>query len=300
MNIRKAIRICFSVYLWGVILYQIIPVKLVPYTSYSLKELYPYPFLHSYTYAYDVRSSFSGHAGSIKNLLKTLREKGFDFALGDFPEKIESELIPKPKLPEKCVLLGENIPLTLFVIHYLFEVVPKTLTRSQADGVLTRLNWEIPAECYVVSHRGRIILTTFLGIDIPSYNCILSKGKNVYFSRDSLGETLPSDIFFETVAFLEDKEIKIFGYSERSFYLPGESTFFPFHLVVEADVKNPLVFLYKDKEKIGIYTRRRVLFAADDPGAYSVIVMRYKFKLGIFYFGIRTLVLSPPISYLSM
>jgi hypothetical protein len=96
MRARRATEVLLTLYLWGFIAYQITPVRIIPYTNYAPKDLSPVPVIYTYTYAYDVKTAFSHHAGSIKNLIRALRERDIDFAFGDFPQAIAYRLYPKP------------------------------------------------------------------------------------------------------------------------------------------------------------------------------------------------------------
>ena len=295
MRTRRVIRALISVYLWGFIVYQSTPVRIVPYTNYAPRDLSPVPVIYTYSYAYDVRTAFKHHAGSIGNLIEALRDTLTDFAFGDFPEVIAYRLYPMPKEnPCRVVSVGSVNPITR-IMHLLFEILPSKLVFMDSEGVISRQDLP-PAECYVVAHSQRVLVSTFLGLDLPPYSLILSSGRNVFFSREVLIRSPdPEEVLRSTIALLEDAKITAFAYSERSFYLPGEGTHYNFRYVFETDVRNPLVYLYKDGEVFGIYAQNRINLPVLIEGSYTVIVRSYKFRISVLYFGLRTVAIVPPI-----
>ncbi len=296
MRGRGAIRILLSLYLWSFILYQILPVKVIPYTSYAPSDFYPKPFLHTYTFAYGVKTAFSNHAGSIGNLLSTMDRMGFDFAFGDFPQIIEGRLFPLPQRNE-CLRVGEGE--TFSPIHFLLETLPKRLVGISPDDPLTRTDPGGFERCVLVVPGGRILLSTFAGLEIPSYGSVLGSRRNFSFSRNRIeGDEYPLELLRGAVVTLGNVSVRVFGYSEWSFYLPGEGTRHPFRLVVETDVEKPLIFIYREGKLEGIFDRGRITYPVTERGAYTVAVMSYKFRFNVFYFGLRTLSLASPVRLL--
>ncbi len=293
MRTRRVIRLILSLYLWGFLLYQTTPVRIVPYTSYAPETFHPKPFLHTYTFAYGVRTAFSNHAGSLKNLLSAMEEKGFDFAFGDFPEALEGKLFPEPE-ETLCQTLELSGPSLLrSVLHTLFETVPRSLAGSSPPDVLSREDPPPVADCYLVTHRGRVLVSTFLGVEIPPYGTILGERRNTAFLRDPPED--PERLLRGTVVTFRTAEVRAFGYSERSFYLPGEETRYPFRYVVETDSERSLILIYRDGELEGIFDRRRVSYPVSRKGSYTALVMSYRFRIHIFYFGLRTVAVVSPI-----
>jgi len=293
MKTRRVIRYVLTLYLWGFVLYQILPIRLVPYTNYSPQIFYPKPFLHAYTFAYGVRTSFSNHAGSVRNLLSAMERKGFDLAFGDFPQSLWKRLFPEPEVG--CwIIEGAEPYRPESVLHTLLEVIPGRLAGAEPSDVLTRRGSVAPADCYLVAHRGRVLLSTFLGLEIPSYDTLFGSRKNVSFLRDPLGDD-PEKLLRGAIVKFGDVEVRAFGYSERSFYLPGEETRYPFRYVVEVDTERPLILMYRDDELVGIFTQRRISYPVERRGSYTALVKSYRFRIGIFYFGLRTLAVVSPI-----
>ncbi len=295
----KNLRRIASIYLWGFVIYQILPIKVIPYTNYAPKELYPVPVIYRYNFAYDVKTSFSNHAGSIKNLLSAMKRKDFDIAFGDFPEGIKEKLFPTPEEKGCRVMRNTDISLLSSAVHLLFEVIPKLAVGKEVSDLLSFKQIKSPSKCYLVAHDDRILFTAFFGLDFPPYDYILGNRRNIYFSRELLIRDLYSEDFIKgSVVAFGNPKFKVFAYSERSFYLPGEETRYPFRYVVETNLKNPLVVLYKDKTVLGYYNQRRLNLSFNRRGSYSVHILTYKFKIYIFYFGIRTVALVSPIKLL--
>ncbi|NPA40783.1 MAG: hypothetical protein GXO18_00710 [Aquificae bacterium] len=296
MRVREVIRVLLTLYLWGFITYQLLPFQIIPYTNYAPKELNPKPVIYPYTFAYDVKTSFSSHAGSIKNLLKAGEEKGFDLIFGDFPDRIGDKLFPTPK-SECYTIRSSEVSLPKRVMHFMFESVPKTLTGVRPEDVLMRGFYGVAETCYLVAHDDRVLFSTFLGLEVPTYGHILDGKKNLYLSRDVLIHgTSPEDFLKGAIVLFGDREVRVFAYSDRSFYLPGDRTVYPFRIVVSADLENPLILLYHEDKLRGIYAQRRINLKVSAKGRYTVQVLTYKFKIHIFHFGLRTVALSTPIT----
>ncbi len=295
----KRLRLILSLYLWGFFIYQIFPVKIIPYLNYAPQELYPVPIIYRYTFAYDIKTAFSSHAGSIKNLLKAMKEKDFDIAFGDFPQSIGGKLFPTPEKTSCFVMKNTDISFLSSSLNFLFETLPKMITVSEYLDVLAFKHIDKPKNCYLIAHDQRMLFTTYLGFEVPGYNYILGNRRNLYFSRELLIRDSYVDEFLRgAVVVFGNPKVKIFAYSERSFYLPGEVTRYPFRYVVEADLRKPLIFIYKDQKVKGIYSQKRVNLSVNAKGRYSAHILTYKFRIHIFYFGVRTVALVSPITLL--
>ena len=295
MRLRKAIKVLLSLYLWGFVAYQVTPVRVIPYVNYAPSELSPKPVVYAYSFAYDVKTAFSNHAGSIRNLLEVIEKKGIDVVFGDFPQGIEERLFPMPKENECLIIKKSRVPVIRSVLHFLFDTLPKTLAGSRPEELLSRESFD-PSVCYVLAHDRRVLFSTFLGLEIPSYASILGGGKNVFLSRDVLirwpysGEILKGGL----VLFGQNK-VSVFAYSDRSFYLPGERTPYPFRYVVETDLKRPLLLVFKNGDLKGVFNQRRINLSLNESGSYTSQVITYKFRVHILYFGVRTVALASSI-----
>lgn len=296
MRHRRVFSILLSLYLWGFILYQVFPVRMVPYVNYAPRELYPKPVVYRYIFAYDVKTAFSNHTGSIKNLLSTMEKEGFDIAFADVPQRIEDKLFSIRKGTTCEVIRVSRIGWGERLVHTLFERLPKTIVGKKPDRLLSRRSYRASSGCWLLAHDERVLISTFWGLEIPSYRRILGAGKNLFLSRDVLfRESYREEFLKGSIISFTDKDIRVFAYSERSFYLPGEKTVNPFKLVVEANLKNPLILLYRDGSSVAVYDRDRVNVKVSTPGKYSVKILTYKFRIDMFYFGLRTAALSSPI-----
>ena len=295
----KRLKFILSLYLIGLIAYQILPVKVIPYINYAPRELYPVPMIYRYSFAYDVHTAFSTHAGSIKNLLKAMDERGFDIAFGDFPEAIQDRLFPTPAETECLILKSTDISIPARIGHLLFERIPKLLTGSRTNDILSLIDPEEFSNCYLVAHDEKILISTSLGFEFPAYSFILGNRRNVHFSRDVIIRSSSlEDLLSGSAVIFGDRRIRVFAFSERSFYLPGEKTPYPFRYVVETDLERPLIMIYKDSQIKGIYNQNRLNVKVSSKGKYWVKIMSYKFRIHIFYFGVRTVAVVSPITLL--
>ncbi len=296
MRVQRVIRLVLSAYVWGFIAYQLLPVHIIPYTNYAPQEFYPQPIIYRYSFAYDVKTAFSNHAGSIKNLLKAMDRRGFDIAFGDFPENIEDRLFPTPRNKGCMVIRASEVPLVEELLHTLFERFPKILVGKTPEDVLMRRLYDKPSDCYLVAHDDRILLSTFFGVDVPSYDYILGNRRNVYQSKDILlRESYVEDFLKGALVIFGRAKVKVFAYSDRSFYLPGGKTPYSFRYVVDTNLKNPIILLFHNGRLKGIYEQNRLNMPVSDSGRYTAHILSYKFKLYIFYFGLRSVALASPI-----
>jgi len=292
---KRFVRLIATLYVWGFVLYQITPVRMIPYTNYAPTELSPKPVLYRYSFAYDVKTAFSNHAGSLKNLLNAMEKKGFDLVFGDFPQGIEDRLLPTPKGIECRVIRGSQVSPLESAVHFLLDTLPKKFVGVPGEEFLSRKRFK-PSDCYLFAHDRRVLLSTFLGIEVPPYGSVLGGGRNVFLSRDVLiGWPTPEEILKGGLVLFREEGVSVFAYSERSFYLPGERTVYPFRYVVNTDLKNPLILVFKDRDLKGIFTQRRLNLVIDQKGSYSSQILTYKFKVHIIYFGVRTVALVSSI-----
>ena len=295
MRLRRVIRTFATLYVWGFIIYQITPVEIIPYTNYAPAELSPKPVLYSYSFAYDVKTAFSNHAGSIKNLLKAMDERGIDFAFGDFPHSIEDRLFPSPSDVRCSVIRNSEVSFLESALHFLLDTLPKRLAGVEGEELLSRKRFD-PAECYLLAHDRRVLVSTSLGIEFPPYGSVLGGGRNIFLSREVLIRwPYVEDFLKGGFVLLREGRVSVFAYSERSFYLPGEKTVYPFRYVISADFENPLILVFKDRKLKGIFSQRRLNLFASDKGSYSAQILTYKFKIHILYFGVRTTALASSV-----
>ena len=282
-------------YILGFILYQITPVRMIPYTNYAPSELSPKPVLYTYSFAYGVRTAFSNHAGSIKNLLRAMEEKGLDFAFGDFPQSIENRLFPVPEETRCYIIRNSRVTAFESVLHFLLDSLPRRLAGVPPEDLLSRKEFE-PSECYILAHDRKVLFSTSLGVEFPTYGSILGGGKNLFLSRDVLiGWPYPEDMLGGGLVLFGRGKVSVFAYSERSFYLPGEKTVYPFRYVIGTDVENPLILVFRDEELKGIFDQRRLNLRVEDRGSYTSHVLTYRFRVHIIYFGVRTVALVSSI-----
>ena len=268
----------------------------MPYVNYAPSELSPKPVVYTYSFAYDVRTAFSNHAGSIRNLLKAMEEEGFDVALGDFPQNIEGRLIPAPMETDCLVIRGSEVSFLESILNFLFDTLPKSLVGVDLEGTLSREAFA-PSSCYILAHDDRILISTFFGFELPSYASVLGKGKNVFLSRNVLIRwPSPEDLLRGGLVLFDGSRVSVFAYSDRSFYLPGERTRYPFRYVVETDLKKPLILVFRNGELKSVFSQRRINLSLKEKGSYTSHVLTYKFRIHTLYFGVRTVALASSIS----
>lgn len=75
----------------------------------------------------------------------------------------------------------------------------------------------------------------------------------------------------------------------------GERTVYPFRYVVDTELKRPLLLLYRNGDLVGVFRQRRLNPSLRE-GSYFVHVLTYRFRVHIFYFGVRTVAVPSPIT----
>lgn len=296
MRFQRVIRYLLTLYLWGFIAYQLLPVKVIPSVNYAPRELYPQPVIYSYAFAYDVKTAFSNNAGSLKNLMRVMERRGIDVVFGDFPESIGNRLFPTRDVEGCRVIRSSEISFWEDALHLIFERIPKLITGGVPESIFSRRIYDTPSKCYLLAHDKRVLFTTFFGLELPTYEGILSGGKNIYLSKDVLlREPYSEDFFRKAIVLFGGEKVRALAYSDRSFYLPGRSTVYSFRYVVDTDVKNSLIVLFHNGRLKGIYEQRRINVPVWERGDYVAHVLTYKFKVNIFYFGLRSVALISSI-----
>ena len=298
MTFQRVIRYLLSLYLLGFFLYQLTPIKVMPYVNYAPASLFPKPLLEEHAFAYGVKTAFSNHTGSLKNLLEALEDKGFSLAFADVNRRLGNRLYPMVE-DHGCVVFKDSETGFLRRLgNFLFETLPKALVGVKGDSPLVFKEYPMEGKCFLLSHDRKVWITTFIGLEIPSYSSLLSAGKNLYLSRDRGRLKDLRKLLRRSVVVFRDIPLSIFSYSEKSFYLPGEETPNRFRLVVETSIKNPIVVVYRNGQHLYTFSQGRVNVEVKEKGLYAVKVLTYKFRIDIFYFGVRTLALSTPIEAL--
>lgn len=118
----------------------------------------------------------------------------------------------------------------------------------------------------------------------------------MFISREALIRGSHSEDFLRGgMVIFGKRRVSVFAYSDRSFYLPGERTRYPFRYVVETDFEDPLLFVFKDGQLKGVFHQRRINLSLRERGNYTSQVITYKFRIHIFYFGVRTEALASSI-----
>lgn len=284
MRVRGVIKAFLSLYLWSFIVYQITPVKIVPRLDRASSDLSPKPFVNTYSFALGVKTAFSNHAGSIKSLQETAEKRRFDFIFGDFPQRIGGRLLPAPEETSCLPIRISQVSVPRTLLHFLLETLPKSLVGARPEGFLSRGEFE-PSRCYALVHDANILFTTSLGLQLPTYESVLGEGKNLLFSREAITEPPSKEA---SLVLLGEGSVSVFGFSDKSFYLPGERTGYPFRYFLETELENPLILLFRDGSLKGVFSQKRINVEVREKGSYTSQVLTYRFKIGFIYFGVRT------------
>ncbi len=306
--IKLFTKYILTIYIWMFIIFHISPIKYLNSEKVDISPPGPSPFIYPYSYIFGVKTVFNSYIGNPLKLLELAERENVDFIFTDSPSPVWINFGGKNAIKialEKCTVVGfDNFRFYKKAIYYSFEYIPKSIVGSSPVDIFSFYFPQDVDRCIILSSDMEIVLSMkYLGgIDIPNYKYIIGKRRNMLLSRDIYGDV--SDIgedITKTVVLL-DKDIYfwVYGYSEKSFYMPGEIAMYPFRLVIKTDKPNTLIFIYKDGKMFRVLEsdgKRIINIPIVREGSYSVGMFSYKFKVWNIYFGIRWLAYAPPIIY---
>ncbi len=304
---KKLLGFFLGVYIWLFIIYNLIPVKYIDAEIVKPSVPGPSPFIYPYIYIFDIKTVFNSHLGNPVKLLKIAEKQNIDFVFSDIPSPIWINFGGKDAIEmarNECFIIDfSKIPIHYKLGYYLFEYIPKAIIGKNPKDIYSLYDLQITDRCVILSSDMDIFISSqIFELDIPDYEHIIGLRRNILLSREVLGDVSDIDIEIKKTLVLLDNTVHfiVYGYSENSFYLPGENAMYPFRLIVKVDKYNTLIFIYKDGNVFKVIDnedRKIVNIPIVSKGSYSVKVLSYKFKLWKFYFGIRWLAYSPPIVY---
>jgi len=307
-KLKYFISVIFSLYLWGFLLYNLFPVKYVKNVSPPSFAPGPNPVVYPYTYIYGIKTVFNSHNGNPKRLLEIADDYDIDFVVTEAPSNLWINFGGKHVVEEgnkKCSVFSiSEIPWESKFFYYIFYYIPRKIVNTYISDISSVYYPAVKEGCLIISSDESIWISAniFGGFDIPTYSHIIGKRRNLILSREVYGDI--DDIVYDihkTISLADgNKYFRVYGYSENSFYMPGEKAKYPFRLVVKVDIKNALIFIYRNGEDYMVIDsagKKVVNVPIVLEGAYSVKVFGYKFRIWRLYLGVRWFGYSSSIIY---
>ena len=278
-GIKNFLSFLLALYIYGFILYQITPFSY--FVTYIPKErIAPKPYVEKVFYLFGVKSN----EYPPKEVIDFLKGMGVDLVFGFFPFEDRGIFKNSIKVPECNLIYTSEIPVFHKVLNFLFDYLPKKITEGNLKTFHYFVNPEL-GKCNV------IVQDVYLSPDFLDFK--LDHSKNMVYKR--LWEKLQLE---QNVILNGRKGVEIYAYSTRSMYYPGESTIYPFKLYARSNEEKTLIIVYKDGRVYRVYDSRSAVLSVREPGSYSVKILSYVFSWKGYYFGLRTLAYSAPITLL--
>ena len=307
-RLKYPIAVLLTIYLWGFILYNILPVKYVKTVSPPSSSPGPNPMVYPYTYIYGLKTVFNAHSGNPAKLLKIAEEKDIDFVVTEAPSNLWINFGGKHVIEEgvkRCSVFSiSDIPWESKFFYHIFDYIPRKMVNTYVPDISSVYFPPVKEGCLILSSDQDIIVSAniFGGFDIPTYGYIIGKRRNLILGREVYGDV--NDIIYDihkTICLSDgDKYFRVYGYSEKSFYMPGEVAKYPFRLVIKTDLSDALVFIYrngKDYMAIDSEGKKVINIPIAVEGAYSIKVFSYRFRLWKIYWGVRWFAYASSIIY---
>lgn len=253
--------------------------------NYSIINPSPVPFYKQCSYALGVKTFYNSPLGNPDKLVKELRRKDIDVAISHFP-------FAKGRLLNMGPFEGisyKDIPFILRLSYMVFEFIPKSLILEKPRDMYS-LYFE-PSCLPFLSDIP--VIASFWQYDFPSYSFVLGKRRNLVENK-SCDELSPQDLK-RSIPLSDKIRLSAYLYSERGFFLPGDTIRGKATYVLKVDKDRTLVLIEKDGKLFGVYDQNIVNESINAQGYYAVRIYTYAFSLGGFYFGIRFLGCLPPV-----
>ncbi|MFN3813562.1 MAG: hypothetical protein ACK4SM_02945 [Aquificaceae bacterium] len=232
-----------------------------------------------------VKTFYNSPLGNPNKLIEELRRKGIDVVFSDFP-------CANSKLLNMSFSEGisyKDIPFILRLSYMVFEFIPKNLVLEKPRDMYSL--YFGPLCLPFLSDMP--VVASFWQYDLPPYSFVLGKRRNLIENR-SCDELSPKDLK-RSIPLSGKIKLSAYLYSERGFFLPGDTIKEKATYVLKVDKDKILVIIEKNGKLFGVYDQNIVNENLNAQGYYSVRIYTYTFRLGRFYFGIRFLGCLPTV-----
>ncbi|AAC06927.1 hypothetical protein [Aquifex aeolicus] len=278
-GIKIILRWVVTLYIYGFILYQITPFSY--FETYIPEErLAPKPYVERIFYLFGVKSN----EYPSKEVLEFLKSMDVDLVYGFFPFEDYGIFKNSLKAPECHLIYTSEISTFHRILNFLFDYVPKKITGNETRTFHYFIKPKL-GKCNV------IVQDVYLSPNFLDFK--LDHSRNMVYKR--LWEDLQLE---QNVITNGRKSVDVYAYSTKSMYYPSESTIYPFKLYAKSNEEKTLIIVYRDGKVYRIYDERSTVLKINKPGKYSVKILTYAFSWEGYYFGLRTIAYSAPITLL--
>jgi len=277
--IKSLFRWLITLYIYGFILYQVLPFSYFE-TYIPREKLAPKPYVERIFYIFGVKSN----EYPSKEVVNFLRSLDVDFVFGFFPFEDEGIFKNLLRVPECHLIYTSEISTFQKILNFLFDYIPKKLVGKEPKTF----------HYFIEPKKGRcdvLVHDIYLSPNFLDFK--FDHSRNMVYKR--LYEKLQLE---QNVILNGKKSVEVYAYSPRSIYYPSESTIYPFKLYAKSNRDRTLIIVYKDGKVYRVYDEKSVVLQVRKPGKYSVKIMSYVFSWKGYYFGLRLIAYSAPITLL--
>jgi len=279
-DINKLISYILSLYIAGFFLYNLLPFSYFEIYVEPKENLAPKPFVKKYYYLLGLKSNYQPS----KDKTYFFKSKGINFIFGFFPFQDDNFFRNFTKAPECNLVFISEINALIKLANFIFEYIPKKIFRSEFYSYATFINTD--------KNKCNVLVTD---IYIPKHfiDFYIDTSRNMTYTRLFKSIDLSKNLIINV-----SKKVDIYGFSPRSFYFPDESTVYPFKLFVRSNEEKVLIIVYRNGQVYRVYDTDRIVIRINREGVYAVEVYRYKLRWKGYYFGLRLVAFSSPITLL--
>ncbi|GAB6066060.1 hypothetical protein JCM9492_11520 [Aquifex pyrophilus] len=278
--INKLISFILSLYLLGFFLYNILPFSYFDTYFEPKDRLAPKPFVRKNYYLLGVKANFLPD----ERMLSFFESKNINVIYGFFP--FEDKVIFKnlPKAPECNLVFTSDINPLIKFFNFIFDYLPKKSLGEEFDSYVNFISTD-KIRCNV--------LVSDVNLSRALIDFEIDTSRNMTYRRFYEGIELNKNVIING-----EKSVDVYGFSPRSFYFPDESTIYPFKLFIRSNEEKVLIILYRNGEVYRVYDTDRAVIKVNREGVYAVEVYKYKFSWKSYFFGLRLIAFSSPITLL--
>ncbi|NPA33261.1 MAG: hypothetical protein GXO04_06510 [Aquificae bacterium] len=276
---KPLLSLLLSLYIWGFIAYNLLPFSY--YEVYIPEEtLAPRPYVQRVHYLFGVRLNSLPD----EDVISFVKREGIDLVLGFFPFEELGVFRSVIEAPECYLLLISHVSLKEKLLNFVFGYAPRLFLPSEPETFHTLL--EPPAgECSLLVHD--------TDLKNPLRGFLIDSSRNMAYKRFQAPLRLERNVLMS-----KRRRVDIYAFSDKSFYYPGETTRYPFKIYARSRSKNSLLLLFKDGQLYRVYEGESAVMSINEKGSYTVRILTYRFSWNNYYFGIRLIAQSAPITYM--
>lgn len=278
-GIKSLLGVLISLYIFGFIVYNLTPFSY--YETYIAEgKLAPKPYVQKIFYLFGVKLNEYPD----EEIVEFMEGLNLHAVYGFFPFEEKGMFKNIIKSPQCYLLFVSEASFRERLFSFIFEYLPRKLIGQEYRTIHYHLNPKT-GKCNVLAHD------VYLNKKFLDFS--IDHSRNMVYKRIYKRLELERNVIVNG-----KKHVEIYAYSPKGFYYPGETTVYPFRIYVKSNQDKVLILIYRNDEVYRIYDTKRVVVKINHPGKYSVKVLSYKFSWHNYYFGLRLVAYSAPITLL--